>query len=119
MTIVPAPVPTPGADAAPMPPMPMVMWRLANGLAGAHMETISRGLGEAIGVKRGVLVISVAPGVPAAESGLVDGDVILKADGRDIASVDDLRRALAESADRAVTLDVARRGKTRRVVLKW
>jgi serine protease Do len=70
-------------------------------------------------VGRGVLVISVAPGVPASESGLVDGDVILKADGRDVGSVDDLRRVLVESDDHVVKLDVARKGKTRQVTLKW
>jgi S1-C subfamily serine protease len=95
------------------------VWRVATGLAGARMETITRGLGETIGVERGVLVISVPPGVPAYESGLVDGDVILNADGRDVTSIHDLRQAVAESGDRAVKLDVVRKGKSRQVTLRW
>jgi serine protease Do len=84
------------------------------------METITPGLGETIGVERGVLVISVPRGVPAQESGLVDGDVILKADGRDVRSVLELRRLVAAGNDgRAVKLDVARKGKVRQVTLRW
>lgn len=90
-----------------------------NGLAGAHVETITRGLGEAIGVERGVLVLSVAPGVPAYESGLVDGDVILKADDHDVSTVHELARAVAGAEGRAVRLEVARKGKVREVTLRW
>ncbi len=115
-------VPEPGRPAviAGPPATPGPMTPIArNGLAGAHMETITRGLGETIGVERGVLVISVPPGGPAYESGLVDGDVILKADGRDVRSVHELRRFVAGNDGRAVKLDVARRGKTRQVTLRW
>jgi membrane-associated protease RseP (regulator of RpoE activity) len=100
-------------------PAPMVSIARIHGLAGAHMETITPGLGEAIGVERGVLVISVPPGVPASESGLVDGDVILKADGRDVGSIYELRKLVARNDGRSVKLDVARRGKTRQVTLRW
>jgi membrane-associated protease RseP (regulator of RpoE activity) len=90
-----------------------------NGLAGAHVETITRGLADAIGVDRGVLVISVPPGAPAHEAGLVDGDVILKADGRDVHSVQELRKLVAANGDHVVRLDVARKGKVRQVTLRW
>jgi hypothetical protein len=100
-------------------PAPMISIARLNGLAGAHMETITRGLGETIGVERGVLVISVPPGGPAYESGLVDGDVILKADGRDVRTVQELRRFVAGNDSRAVQLQVTRRGKTRQVTLRW
>jgi membrane-associated protease RseP (regulator of RpoE activity) len=100
-------------------PAPVISIARVNGLGGAHMETITRGLGETIGVARGVLVISVPPGVPAYESGLVDGDVILKADGRDVRSVHELRKFVAGNDDRAVRLEVTRRGKTRQVTLRW
>jgi len=100
-------------------PSPTISIRSLNGLAGAHMETITRGLGEAVGVDRGVLVISVPRGGPAYESGLVDGDVILKADGHIVRSVDELRQLVASNGGRAVRLDVTRRGKTRHVTLRW
>jgi serine protease Do len=100
-------------------PAPVISIARFNGLAGAHMETITRGLGETIGIERGVLVISVAPGVPAHESGLADGDVIVRADGRDVRTVHDLRKLVAGSDGRSVRLDVARKGKVRQVRLRW
>ena len=115
--------PEPGHPAAvtrPAPaPAPVISIARFSGVAGAHVETITPGLGETIGVERGILVISVPPGVPAAESGLVDGDVILKADGREVRTVLELRRLVAGSDGRAVKLDVARKGKVRLVMLRW
>jgi hypothetical protein len=108
----------PAAVGAPRP-APVVSIARFSGVAGAHMETITPGLGETIGVEGGVLVISVPPGVPAYESGLVDGDVILKADGRAVRSVLELRGLIAATDGRAVKLDVARKGKVRHVTLRW
>jgi serine protease Do len=101
------------------PTSPVMSIASFGGVAGARMETITPGLGDAIGVERGVLVLSVAPGVPAHESGLVDGDVILRANGRDIATVRDLRALMVSSEEKAVKLDVARKGKVRQVTLRW
>jgi PDZ domain len=116
-------VPEPGQPMTgdgPMPSAaPIISIARVSGLAGAHMETITPGLGEAIGVNAGVLVISVPPGSPAQESGLMDGDVILKGDGRPVRSVLDLRRLVAGSDSRSVKLDVARKGKVRQVTLRW
>jgi S1-C subfamily serine protease len=107
------------AIAATPAPGPLIAMTRISGLAGARMETITPGLGEAIGVEHGVLVISVAPGVPASESGLADGDVIIKADGRDVASVRELQRMMASADEKAIRLDVARKGKVRQVTLRW
>ncbi len=116
--VVPEPGRLPIVDAT-GPTPPAIRIARFNGLGGAHMETITRGLGETIGVERGILVISVAPGVPAHESGLADGDVILRAEGRDVHTVHELRRLVADSDGRAVKLDVARKGKVRQVMLRW
>ena len=117
--IKPDPV-SPPVIAVPAPtPAPFVAIHRVNGLAGAQVETISPSLGEAIGVERGILVISVARGVLADEAGLIDGDVILRADGHDVHSVHELRRVVAEKHGRAVKLDVARKGKVRQVTLRW
>lgn len=115
-TITPAP---PTGLAPGRPALPIIAITRVNGLAGAQVETISPGLGEAIGVERGVLVISVAPGVPAYEAGLGDGDVILKADGRDVSSVHELRRLMAAAGEKGLRLDVWRKGKVRQVALRW
>jgi S1-C subfamily serine protease len=64
-------------------------------------------------------VPSVPPCVPAHEAGLVDGDVIVRADGRAVHSVHELSRVLASAGGRAVRLDVSRKGTVRQVTLRW
>jgi membrane-associated protease RseP (regulator of RpoE activity) len=98
---------------------PLIALTRVSGLAGARVETISPGLGEAIGVERGILVISVTPGVPAYQSGLADGDVIIRADGREIASVHELQQLMAAADERSMRLDVSKKGKVRQVTLRW
>lgn len=110
--------PEPTVPAIGAMPVPRPLTRI-NGLAGARVETITPGLAEAIGVERGILVISVTPGVPAYQSGLADGDVILKADGREVTSVHELQQLMAAADERSMRLDVAKRGKVRQVTLRW
>jgi serine protease Do len=103
------------------PTMPFFTFT-TNGIAGAQMVTISEGLGRTLGTKSGVLVTSVASGVPAHESGLRDGDVILKANGEAVRSVAQVREAVAqanESGSRAVELDILREKRPRRLTLRW
>lgn len=96
------------------------MWIFNNGVAGAQVATVSDGLGKAVGVKEGVLVIRAEPGTPAFRSGLRDGDVILRADGRTVATVNALRQAVAEgSGNEGVKLRILREKKQRDVTLRW
>jgi serine protease Do len=127
------------ATAAPMPPdammyaMPrtprvapvmamgeMDMWADADGVAGARLVAVSEGLGKALGVKSGVLVLRASPGTPAYESGLREGDVIVRAEGKSVTSVRDVRR-VASGADRedGVSLVVLRERRERPVTLRW
>ena len=120
----PEPVRVPGE---PMPPMSVVptpraagtMWIFNNGVAGARVETISEGLGKALGAKQGVLVIRADPGTPAYRSGLRDGDVVLQADGRSVATVNALRQAVEGAGDEGVKLRVLREKRQRDVTLRW
>lgn len=124
----------PTAAVAPMPPMPPMpsmppmpetpvparMWAYSEGVAGARVETISEGLGKAVGVKEGVLVIRAAPGTPAYRSGLRDGDIIIEAAGKSVIAVRDLRRAMIEGeGDGGVKLVILRERKQRDVTLRW
>jgi len=62
----------------------------------------------------------VAPRSPAATSGLRDGDVVVKADGRAVHDIPDLSRAMREQDEaREVALEVMRERKARKVLLKW
>jgi serine protease Do len=96
------------------------MWADAEGVAGARLVAVTDGLGKALGVKSGVLVLRSSPGTPAYESGLREGDVILRAEGKSVASIRDVRR-VAASADResGVSLIVLRERRERPLTLRW
>jgi len=49
-----------------------------------------------LGENTGVLVTNVEPESPAAQAGLVDGDVIVRFNDQPVKSVDDLHRVLTE-----------------------
>jgi S1-C subfamily serine protease len=99
---------------------PRSVWVFQEGIAGAKVETISEGLGRAVGVASGVLVIRAAPGTPAYESGLRDGDVILSAGGTLVSTVRELRGVLEQEGDEAgVKLVIVRERKQRDVTLRW
>jgi S1-C subfamily serine protease len=58
----------------------------------------------------GVLVLSVEPGGPAAEAGVLDGDLIVGLAGRPVTGIDDLMRLLADGPIETTTdLTVVRR----------
>lgn len=91
-----------------------------DGVAGAHMETITEGLGKALGTRDGVLVIRTMPGTPADRSGLEDGDIIVRAAGRPVVNVRALQRILAEAeGGDGVKLTIVREGKQREINLRW
>jgi membrane-associated protease RseP (regulator of RpoE activity) len=95
-------------------------------VAGARMTTITKDLGEAIGqaigVKSGVLVTNAPLGSPANESGLRDGDVIVRVAGQSVRGVSEVRD-LVELANnegaRSVEVDIVRQKKAQRITLKW
>jgi PDZ domain len=83
-------------------------------VAGAVMNTLDPDLGRALGVERGVLVLRLSPGTPAADAGLRPGDVIVRAAGASVSSVGELRRTLERhSADAFVDLQIMRDHKSR------
>ena len=109
---------------APVPPAttlsPMYHFDFARGLAGAELKALTEGLAAAVGVRKGLLVMSVAPRSPAAQAGLRDGDIIVTANGRAVPEISALSRVMRASDDtRAVELKVRRERKTRTVRLSW
>lgn len=62
-----------------------------------------------LGTEEGVVVVEVTPGAPAAEAGLVQGDLIVGIDGEAISTMAELLAALQRSEPgQTVTLDVLR-----------
>lgn len=80
------------------------------GVAGAELTRIEPGLGDYFGTDTGVLVLRVADRTPAADAGLRAGDVIVRADGKDVTSVSDLRRIVAGArTGRTIPLEILRK----------
>jgi S1-C subfamily serine protease len=64
--------------------------------------------------KMGALLAQIEPEGPAAQAGLLPGDVVIKLDGVDINGVDDLIRVLdRDRIDRTLAMDVLRLGRLR------
>ena len=66
--------------------------------------------------KMGALLAQIEPDSPAAQAGLLPGDVVIKLDGVDINGVDDLIRVLdRDRIDRTLAMDVLRMGRLRAI----
>lgn len=112
------PVPSPLPH---MPEMPKFegpefefVWQARGARLGISGDDLTPQLAEYFGVKqgKGVLVREVVVGSAAAKAGLKAGDVIVAVDGKEVASVGKLRRALAGDKEakeaRKVTLTIVR-----------
>jgi serine protease Do len=127
----PAPPPPPMAPgdvymAAPAPPgIPTVPFVVGFGgpsvVVGAQVVAADDDLREALGADaRGVAVLKVLPGTPAASAGLRAGDVIVRAGGQAVLTPAALHRAVLRGSEaRSLTLRVDRRGKEKDVALRW
>ena len=91
-------------------------------VAGAQVVTLSDPMKRNLGLPSGVLVTTVPFGSPAAQSGLEEGDVIVRVGQESVATVRELHELVARAAEegeRSVTLEL-RRGKDRRTLtLRW
>jgi len=63
---------------------------------GVFTQELTPELARHFGVKKGVIVATVEPKSPAADAGLVRGDVILKLDGREVASPEEFEGRIAD-----------------------
>jgi S1-C subfamily serine protease len=66
--------------------------------------------------KMGALLMQIEPDGPAAQAGVLPGDVVIRLDGVDIHGVDDLIRTLdRDRIDRSLHMDVLRMGRLREI----
>lgn len=92
------------------------------GWLGVRIQAVSEDIAESLGLKepKGALVAGVSEKGPAEVAGILAGDVIVRFDGRDVPSVRDLPRMVADTAiGKATDVVVLRKGKeiTVKVVL--
>ncbi len=88
------------------------------GWLGVNVQSITDDLAEAYGLKEnvGALVASVAPEGPAAKAGILDGDVIVKFDGKDVTTMRGLPRMVSQTQiGREVDVEFLRKGQRRTV----
>jgi serine protease Do len=93
--------------------------QLGIGLAPSH---VARRLRRAVGLpeRDGLLVREVEDGSPAATAGIAEGDLIVSAGGRDVASADDLFDVLASGATAAsLEITLLRGADERTVTVSW
>jgi S1-C subfamily serine protease len=85
---------------------------------GVFVAPVNPRMAYAVGspVSEGVVVVRVVPGSPAHVAGIREGDIIIKAGGKPVKSVRDLRLAIEDSIDKGyVELEIVRK-RTRFVV---
>jgi S1-C subfamily serine protease len=88
--------------------------------AGSYLASLNAGLASALDVRNsGVLVVDVGNGSAAMRAGLEAGDVITRADSLAVSSPLEIATAMRLAAERSITLDVSRRGKSRKITVSW
>ena len=88
---------------------------------GVAVQEIDRGIADSFGLPntQGALVANVEKGGPASKAGLLEGDVILKFNGRAITRSGDLPMAVGEAAPgSSASVEVWRKGKIERLTAK-
>jgi serine protease Do len=87
--------------------------KVSRGWLGVGIQDLKRDLAEGLGlsIRDGVLVSNVMAGTPAAQAGLVRGDVIVEVDGASTRNAGQLRNRIAMAgANQTVTLGLWRDG---------
>jgi S1-C subfamily serine protease len=83
----------------------------------ARGEELGPELARDTGQARGIRVVGVEPGTPAAVGGLSGGDLLLAANASPVATLDDLARVLVLTRPAALDVEVLREGARRRLVV--
>ena len=97
------------------PLTPYVLGR--NRVAGAEVIDLRPELAQYFRTEGGVLVVDVAQGTPAAISGIVPGDVIIRLDQMVVRSVEDLRFGISQARE-TLPMTLIRRGTRIQVLLR-
>jgi serine protease Do len=95
--------------------------RPRRGWLGVRVQTVTDELAQSLGIgrARGALIGGVSEGGPASKGGILQGDVVLKFAGKEVADMAALPRIVAETpVDQTVDVIVARKGETKELKVK-
>jgi serine protease Do len=95
--------------------------RVARGYLGVEIQSITPEMAASLGSKnmKGAIVASVSPGGPAAQAGVVAGDIVLAVNGKPVEDSRDLTRRVAGlSAGSSAAFTIVRSGATRTINVK-
>jgi membrane-associated protease RseP (regulator of RpoE activity) len=114
------------APAPPVPPLPPTLPRVgAAGTAstlvfgGGQFVAVGAELAEALGVERGLLLVTAGRGSPVVQSGLRAGDVLLSVDGEELTSPLVFMQAVEQADAREVRVQLLRKRRPMTVALRW
>lgn len=89
-------------------------------VAGAEVFLLSGNLKATFAADHGALVLNVAPRSPAQQSGMVEGDVIVRVNGEAVTAIRILQREIHEGHEkRSVSLDILREKQPKKITLRW
>lgn len=92
-----------------MPDTPGALMSWRSPMVGIEAESLTPQLAGFFGVKEGVLVRSVSSASPAEKAGMRAGDVIVRVDGKSVASPSDVTRGLRSAGEnKTVPLTIVR-----------
>jgi membrane-associated protease RseP (regulator of RpoE activity) len=86
-------------------------------IAGAEFTDLDPAMKTYFGTDRGLLTLRVAPETPAARAGLQPGDIVLKANDREVTRVGTLRTMLFDERE-TIKLEVLRKGEKKTLEIK-
>ncbi|SHE82545.1 serine protease Do [Microbulbifer donghaiensis] len=95
--------------------------RVDRGWLGVGIQDVDRNLAEAMGLGKpvGALVAQVEAGAPAAEAGIMAGDIITRFDGQKIMTHGDLPHVVGQTRPGSeVTVELMRKGNSKRLQVK-
>ncbi len=121
----PPPTPPVPPMAAVPPPAPVLPREGGAGAAstlvfgGGQFVAVGAELAEALGVERGLLLVTAGRGSPLVQSGLRAGDVLLAVEGQELSSPLVFMQAVEQAASREVRVQLLRKRRPMTVALKW
>lgn len=90
------------------------------GWLGVRIQSVTDEIAESLGMAKpkGALIASVSDNGPAAKGGIEAGDIILRFDGRDVASMRELPRIVARAPiGKSIEVEILRKGKRETVTI--